>query len=231
MRTLGLVSAVLLALPADMLAQASVVDEGTFTIYRATQRIGKETFTIRRVPGPGGDAYVANATVDLDDERLSPALRADANFEPLAYQLEVSQGSTVQERLKGIVGRGRFSAQVRTPKGESTKEYIVSDGALVLDDDVFHQYYFLAQRAEKLGAAGGSVPVVIPRRNTQEVMRVRPGGQSKVTVGTAALDAREYVLTEPGGATRHIWVDAAGRVLKVSLDARGISAVRDAPPR
>jgi hypothetical protein len=231
MRYFGLLSATLLALPTAAPAQVAVVDEGTFTISRGGTRIGQETFTIRRTASPGGDVYVANATVDFDAQRISPALRADGAFSPLAYQLEVKSGDEVRERLRGLVGRGRFSAQVKTPKGESTKEYVVSDNALVLDDDVFHQYYFLAQRAKQLGAPGGAVPVVIPRSNTQVVMRVRPAADEQVTVGGATLDARQLVLTEPAGGTRRIWVDGQGRVLKVSLDGRGVVATRDGPPR
>lgn len=231
MRYLSLLSATMLAMPSTSPAQVTVVDEGTFTIARNGQRIGRESFTIRKTSGPGGDVYVANATVDVDTQRLSPALRADDSFAPLAYQLEVRSGDEVQERLKGLVGRGRFSAQVKTPRGESTKEYIVSDGALVLDDDVFHQYYFLAQRTGRLAAAGGTVPVVIPRRNMQVVMRVRSTGPDRISIGGSAIAARHLVLTEPGGATRQIWVDDQGRVLKVSLDARGMTATRDEPPR
>jgi hypothetical protein len=227
MRYFGLLSATLLAVPAAAPSQVTVVDEGSFTISRSGTKIGRETFTIRRTPGPGGDVYVANATVEFDAERLSPALRADDSFAPPAYQLEVREGGEVRERLRAIVGRGRISAQVKTAKGESTKEYIVADGALVLDDNVFHQYYFLARRAS--GAA--TVPVVIPQRNTQVVMRVSTQGNDAVSVAGRAINARVLVLTEPGGATRHIWVDDQGRVLKVALDARGITATRDEPPR
>lgn len=230
MRYIGLLSATLLTVPAVAPSQVTVVDEGSFTISRAGTNIGRETFTIRRTPGPGGDVYVANATVEFDAERLSPALRADDSFAPLAYQLEVREDGEVRERLRAIVGRGRISAQVKTARGESTKEYIVADGALVLDDDVFHQYYFLAKRAT--GSSGTtSVPVVIPQRNTQVVMRVSVRGSDAVSVGGRSITARVLVLTEPGGAARHIWVDGQGRVLKVALDARGITATRDEPPR
>lgn len=229
MRYFGLLSATMLAVPAAAPSQVTVVDEGSFTISRSGTKIGREVFTIRRTPGPGGDVYVANATVEFDAERLAPALRADDSFAPLAYQLEVRSGGEVRERLRAIVGRGRISAQVKTAKGESTKEYIVADGALVLDDNVFHQYYFLARRAS--GSSSGTLPVVIPQRNTQVVMRVSTQGNDAVTVGGRGVAARVLVLTEPGGATRHIWVDDQGRVLKVVLDARGITALRDEPPR
>jgi hypothetical protein len=227
MRYLSLLCAALVA-PLAVSAQVITVDEGSFTISRGGTRVGHESFTIRKTAGPGGDVFVANATVDVDGQRLSPALRTDNSFSPLAYQVEVRSGDEVQQRLKGLVGRGRFSAQVMTPRGESAKEYVVSDGALVLDDDVFHQYYFLAQ---KLHGGSGSVPVVVPRRNVQETMRAQTNGSERMTVGGVPLDARQIILTEPSGARRRIWVDGQGRVLKVSLDDRGVVDRRDDPPR
>ena len=207
-------------------AQVAVVDEGSFTISHQGTRIGREEFAIRRTPHPGADVLVANATVTYTDRRLSPALQTDAAGAPLRYQVEVSAGADVQERLQGRVGRGRFSAQLRTPRGESAREYVVADGALILDDDVFHQYYFVA-RAGRTGA----VPVVVPRRNVQVTMRVEGEGAEVVTIGGTRIPATRYVMTEPDGARRRIWVDAEGRVLKVTLEARGITATRDDPPR
>lgn len=219
-------SVALLAAPALAAAQVATVDEGSFTIARGGGIAGREQFSIRRTPGGDGTVYVASATVSYDDRRLSPALRADAGGAPLAYQVEVRIGSEVQERLTGQVGRGRFSAQSKTPRGESTKEYVVSDGALILDDDVFHQYFFVAQRPR-----AGTVPVVIPRRNTQVTMSVQERGTEQVTVGGRPLEARHLVLGEPGGGQRDVWVDAQNRVLKVSIPARGLVATRDDPPR
>jgi hypothetical protein len=213
-----------LALPAS--AQVAVVDEGSFTITHNGNRIGREEFAIRRTPNPGGDVLVANATIVYTDRRLSPALQTDAAGAPLRYQVEVSAGADVQERLHGRVGRGRFSAQLRTPRGESAREYVVADGALILDDDVFHQYYFLARAGRT-----GSVPVVVPRRNVQLAMRVTNEGADVVTIGGSRINATRYVMTGPDGGTRRIWVDAEGRVLKVTLDERGITATRDDPPR
>ncbi|MBK5187683.1 MAG: hypothetical protein JJD97_05520 [Gemmatimonadaceae bacterium] len=231
MRTLSLVVALSLALPSFASAQVTTVDEGTFTITRGgtrpSDRIGQESFTIRRTRGPGGDVIVANATVTFDTEHLAPALRTDTSFSPLAYQVEVRTGTDV-ERLRGRIGGGRFSAQLKTAKGESSKEYIVSDGALILDDDIFHQYYFLVQRAR-----GGSatIPVVIPRRNLQETMRIQTGANEQVRVGTSSVEARHYTIQEASGATRQVWADAQGRVLKVQLDRTNITATRDELPR
>lgn len=204
------------------------MDEGSFTITRDGRPAGREEFSIRRTPGgESGTSYVASATVSYDDRRLSPALRADAGGSPIAYQVEVRVGSEVQERLTGQVGRGRFSALTKTPRGESSKEYVVADGALILDDDVFHQYFFVAQ-----GRRSGAVPVVVPRRNTQLTMRVEERGAEEVTIGGRRLAARHLVLRDPaGGADRDIWVDTQNRVLKVEIPSRNLVALRDDAPR
>lgn len=207
-------------------AQVTTVDEGSFTISRGGDRIGREEFSVRRTPGEGGAVYVASATVSYTDRRLSPALRTDEHGTPVAYQVEVRAGTEVQERLTGQVGRGRFSALTRTPRGESSKEFVVSEGAVVIDDDVFHQYFFIA-----MGARAGAVPVVLPRRNTQVSMRVESKGTEPLTIGGRSIEARHLVLHEPGGVDRDVWVDSANRVLKVSLPARGVVALRDDPPR
>lgn len=220
-------TAVALALAAPCLAaQVATVDEGSFTIVRQGQRVGREEFTIRRTPGADGQmVLVSTATVAYDDRRVVPALRTDSAGAPIAYALEVKAGTEVQEQLQGKLGRGRFSAVTRTPKGESAREYLVTDGALVLDDEVYHQYFFVAR------AATGRVPVVIPRRNAQVMIRVEDEGEGQVTVGGRPLPARHLVLHEPGGARRELWVDAQGRVLRVELPAQGIVVTRDDPPR
>ena len=217
---------VLAVLPRAGAAQAGIVDEGSFTIARSGARVGRETFTIRRSLEGNSEVYVANATVEFDTERLSPALRTDTAFAPLAYQMEVRTNDQLQLRLKGVIGRGRFTARVRTPTGEATKEYIVSEGALVIDDMVFHQYYFLAQRVK---GSAFTVPVVIPQRNVQLSMRVQTAGVERITIGGTPVDARKLVAVVSGGSGRDIWVDGEGRVLKVVHG--DITAVRDELPR
>lgn len=207
-------------------AQVAVVDEGSFTVTRNGSKIGHEEFAIRRTASPGGDMLVANATVVYTDRRLAPALQTDAAGTPLRYQVEVTVGSNVQERLQGRIGRGRFSAQLRTPRGESAREYVVADGALILDDDVFHQYFFLAQARRT-----GMVPVVIPRRNVQVTMRVDDEGADVVAIDGQRIAATRYAIADPGDGARRVWVDSQGRVLKVTLESRGITALRDDPPR
>lgn len=225
MRQILFVAATLAATASTLEAQVAIVDEGRFVITRDGRRIGTEDFVIRRTTGAGGDVLTGTATVAYQDRRLAPAVRTDPRGAPLAYQVEIRVGPEVRESLRGQVGRGRFSARIRTPGGESAKEYIVSDGAIILDDEVFHQYYFLG-----MSERSGSVPVVVPRRNVQVSMRVEGGGGSEmVEIGGTRVSARHLVVDDPGGSTRHVWLDSQGRVLKVTID--GVTAIRDELPR
>jgi hypothetical protein len=140
--------------------------------------------------------------------------------------VETRVGPERQQLLSGQVQRGRFSARTQTPRGMSAREYIVADGALILDDDIFHQYFFVA-RADR----SGTVPVVVPRRNVQVAMQVETKGFERLTIGGTPIEARRLVVIEPNGETRGVWVDGQGRVLRVAIPARGVVAQRDDPPK
>lgn len=224
MMRLALALSITLVLPAVVPAQVVTVDEGSFTVTRNGEPMGREQFRIVRRPASGSTVYVANATAAYGDRRLLPALETDPSGAPLAYVVEVRVGADLEEKLSGRLGRGRFSARMQSPRGESGKEYIVADGALILDEDVFHQYYFLGDRT-------GTVPVVVPRRNVQTTMRVEARGEERVSIGGQLLAARRLGLIGSDGTARDIWVDSLGRVLKVAIPSRGVIALRDDPPR
>ena len=227
MKPLTLVLCAATAITTPLSSQVATLDEGSFTITTNGERVGREDFRIRSTPGPSGPEVVATASVSYASRRVLPQMRGDSAGVPFVYVVEVKEGSAVSERVDGTVGRGRVSARVKNTRGESANEFVVSHGALVIDDDVFHQYYFLTRRTPPTG----SVPVIVPRRNTQVTMRIADGGTEKVTIGGATLDARRFDISDPGGADRVVWADASGRLLKVAIPSKGVVALRDDPPR
>ena len=226
MKRVSLFAVPLLVAASAASAQVVVVDEGSFAISVNGARVGREDFRIRSTPTPNGPQYVANATVTYNDRRVFPMTETDAGGIPMKYVVEVKDGPSVREKFMGAIGRGRVSAHVQDSRGESAREFVVSQGALVIDDDVFHQYYFIALR--KLS---GAVPVVVPRRNTQVSMRVSSAGSEQLAIGGSTIDALRFSISDPSGADRELWTDAAGRVLKVTIPSRGITALREDPPR
>jgi len=226
MKPLTLVWFAAAVLGAPLSGQVATLDEGSFTITVNGERVGREDFRIRSTPGTTGPEVVATANVSYSNRRVLPQMRADSAGVPSRYVVEVKDGQA-DERVDGSVFRGRVSARVKNSRGESANEFVVSQGALLIDDDVFHQYYFITRRQSPVGP----VQVIVPRRNTQVTMRVADAGTEKLAIGGTTLDARRYTIADPGGADREVWADAAGRLLKVAIPSRGVVALRDDPPR
>jgi hypothetical protein len=208
--------------------QGAVVDAGTFRVYVDGRAAGSEEFTIRKAgSGSAGEVTAAGrVSVQLPSGslELTPRLRATGlAADPVSYQVDV--GGSSPQRIVGTVASGRFSAKIVTAAGEQLREYVVSSGALVLDDGVAHHYYFLANR----GAA--RVPVIVPRENRQALATVARRGEESVDVGGTTVRAYHLVVQVAGGPERHVWVDALNRVLRVEIPERAYLAVRTEIPR
>jgi hypothetical protein len=204
--------------------QGAPFDEGTFVVTRDGAVVGKESFRILRSGGKD-QLYTSTAQCAFGERRISPALSADRVGIPLLYRVEVKNGGDVEERLQATGRPGRLHAVLQTRTGESSKEYVVANGAVILDDDVYHQHFFVP-----LARRSGEVIVVVPRRNSQVVGRLDERGTEKIRVDGKEVTAVHFVITLPDGA-RDLWFDEGGRLLKVALPARGLIALREELPR
>jgi hypothetical protein len=232
MRTQSLwVSAVtIMGLAAPAAAQTVTLDEGSFRISVAGREVGTEVFSIRQNGSGENAVIIAVGRVVLDGDKgpqqLSSELQVAGNtLRPAAYEVKV-QGAGA-EQIKGRVVGGRFSAQIVSPAGEMMREYLAGDGAVVADEGVAHQYYFLARRAD---ARSARVPVIIPRLNRQVVAQVAFGGADKIAIAGRSYEAQKYTISAAGTPTREVWTDAEGRVLRLEVPERKFVAQRVAAP-
>jgi hypothetical protein len=221
-------TAALLAGAAPISAQTTRVDEGTFRLLVGGREVGMETFSIRQ-NGEGADAVIiAQGRVVLDQnggtEVIANVQLAGAGLRPVAYDLELRGGDA--RRIHGSVTGRRASARI-TAGAETFREYLVTDGAVVLDDGVAHHYYFVAQRAL---AGASTVPIMVPRESRQAQAAISLGGSESVSAGGSTVQARRLTVLPAGGDTRHIWIDGQGRVLRVEIPARNYAAVRTTLP-
>lgn len=217
-----LAAAPLLAAPA---AAQTGGDQGTFTVFVEDRQVGTEEFTIVQ---NGGDLLATgrlrlglpDGTLELDTRLRARGIGAD----PVEYQATV--GGSAPSRTIGTVGGGKFSAKIVTPSGEQLREYVASNGAVVLDQGVAHHYYFLAQRTHQ-----GRVPVIVPRENRQVIATVTSRGEERTRVGGAEATLFHLVVQPQGGDEHHVWVDALNRVIRVEIPARAWRAERTQIPR
>jgi hypothetical protein len=217
------------ALVAPAAAQTEGSDQGSFRVLIDGRPAGTEEFTIRQ--SGVGSAAQADATGRVEvrlatgDLVLASRMRGSGmQASPLTYQVDV--GGDSPSKVIGNIASGRFSAKIVTASGEQMREYVASDGAVILDDGLAHHYHFLARRVRN-----GRVPILIPRENRQVMATVRDQGEERLEVAGATTSAYHLVVRPDGGDERHVWVDALNRVLKVEVPARGYIATRVQLPR
>ena len=107
-------------LAAPALAQVTSLDEGSFTIMRAGERVGREDFSIRSSAAAGGVVLVAHGIVAIGTRRVEPSLNADTSGTVLKYQTEVREGGRIALTYSGMAARDHFTARSNRPDGESS---------------------------------------------------------------------------------------------------------------
>jgi hypothetical protein len=194
---------------------------------RGSDRIGREDFSIRSSKSPAGAVLVAHGVVALGPKRIEPVLKSDSAGNVTEYDTEIRENGRVSVTYAGKLARDHYHARTLRLDGESSREFRLPPGTVAAEDDVIHQLWFIARRGP-----GASVPVLAPLRNVVETVRVELVGNEHLSIDARDFDARHLRLRTDGtGATRDVWVDAAGHLLKVVIPATKITAVRDESPR
>ncbi len=225
----GLVAAAVLSIFSGLLAGAGqrgrgepqVLDSGRLTIFRGTEVIGSEEFTLRRGRASGGDGFTLATTATYPPRgggvAFSPVVELGPDSLPVLVQFDVFGDG--QRRIYARFGPRRLTLRIVRPKGEAAREYPSSGRNWVADDSVFALY------AVPPGRAPGPVHLVNPRAERRVAGRLADRGTDRVLVGGVAHTLEHLVLeTETG--PRHLWFDGSGRLMKVEIPGAGLTAER-----
>ncbi|MDP1891995.1 MAG: hypothetical protein Q8K55_13965 [Gemmatimonadaceae bacterium] len=207
--------------------QATLVDEGSFTISRAGDRIGREDFSIRHVPTTeGAHETLTRGVVVTGSQRVTVDLSTDSVGLPVRFQSKAVDGRETGDNYRAEVMGRRYSSRTTRGSGESARELMIPAGALIVEDGVMHPLQFVVSRGP------GSLSAVVPSRGVVVTLTVEAAGTDRVSIALQSVEARKFVVREgAGGMVREVWVDAAGRLLKVSIPAQRLVAIRDDAPR
>lgn len=223
MRSIRVATLLLLTLPALARGQVVSLDEGSFTVIRAGERIGHENFSIRRTPSVSGPLIVAKATVLVGGRRVEPALNADSSGFPLKYRSELRVDARVVEVYSGQTKRDHYSSRAQLANGESSREFRLPPGTVTAEDNVIHHLWFIIRRG-----VGATVPVLVPSRSALEQVRIELAGSEQLTIDGRTFETRRLRLVTIGAdAVREVWLDEDGRIVKAVIPALKLTAVRD----
>ena len=212
--------------------QGPRIDVGSFTLYVNGERAGREQFSLQSMTSADGGAFELRAESAIGDRRSAVRLETDSAGTPVRYAVEERAGATVALRLGGQRIRGRFATLARSTRGEAAREYILSPGAIVLEEEGVHQYAMLVRSRRMAPGDTLAIPTLTPIENRQSVVRlVLVSPADTVTIAGSRREALCWRVLTASGETRTVWADAEGRVLRLRVPARGFEAIRDDVPR
>ena len=212
------------ALLLTLLALQAPLDEGTFLIRQDTAEIGREAF--RLTAARGGAGWTLASTVRYDRSRpivvLNPILEIGADSLPASLEFSVADPREPL-RVLGQLSHGRFTVRLLGRLTERAREFPAPAPVVVLDDSVFVLYLLAAWRAAPRPI---SVSAIFPRGGHREVVVVQDLGVEATTVNRAAASLRHVTVTAGPERVVQLWLDRAGRLLKVEVPSRRLTAER-----
>lgn len=212
--------------PAPSGAQVVVLDEGTFSLMRSGERVGREDFSIRgsREQGSG---FVAQGNLLSGERRRSVVLTADSAGTPLRFQQDTRQADAVVETVLGDQQRGVWSSRILGRDRESAREFRLPLDTFVAETGVLHHLWFVLRFGE-----GRALTLLRPSGPAQTGISVEEQAPDRVQIGTQEIIARRWVLrrTEDAQVLWDVWTDAEGRLLRAIDRTTGLEALRDDPP-
>jgi len=211
--------------------QGPRLDVGSFTLFLNGQRAGREQFSLQSIASADGGAYELRAESAVGERRSAVRLETDSAGTPVRYAVEERTGAVIALRLGGQRIRGRFATLSRSTRGEAAREYILSPGAIVLEEEGVHQYAMLVRSRRIVPGDTLTIPTLTPIENRQGVVRlVLVSTRDSVIIAGSRRDAWCWRAITTTGDARTIWADAEGRVLRIRIPSRGFEALRDEVP-
>jgi len=222
--TTGLLVLALLQQPVVL---GTPVDEGVLLVRMDTLEVARESFRISRGRLSGGaPGWSLATTIRYDRARpvivLSPILEVNDDTMPVTLQYDVADPRQ-PSRILGQLGRGRFTVRSVAKAAERAREFSTGKRTVVLDDSVFALYLFAGWIAS---SEATEVTAILPRALKREIVQVQDQGVSPTTLNRDPARLRHITVTRESGETVELWLDSAGRLMKVEVPSRRLIAER-----
>ena len=218
---------VVLALLLQAPAAGGVIDQGTFVIRADTQEVGRETFRLleRRV-GDSTSGWLLDASARWTGAPqpmlYAPVIEIGRDSLTQALSFKVS-GGPGPLRISGQPNRSRFTLRYVSPGVERARELPADRALVVIDDSVFSPYLLVAWRAR---ATPESLTVVFPRSAVRARVAIQDLGAESTTLNRDQATLRHVLISGGPGGPVHLWLGSGGRLMKVELPDRKLTAER-----
>jgi hypothetical protein len=193
-----------------LVALAQVPDSGVLVIRQDGLVLARESFHVAPSPATGG--WRLEASVRYERDRPAVVLTAilDLGRDTLPQTLQYDVGNPgAPIRILGQAGRHRFTVRYLARAAERAHEFPADAHTIILDDSLFSPYLVAGWRGASVAQ---SLSAIFPRDGRREALTVQAQD------GSAPL--RRVVVTGGAAATLSLWLDSAGRLMKLEIPSR-----------
>jgi len=221
------VSALFLA----FLAIQAPLDEGILAVREDTAEVARESFrlTSGRGGGSGSPAWTLATTTRYERRRpmlvLAPILDIDSDSQPASLEFDVANANA-PSRILGQLARDRFTVRTLGSHTERAREVPVTGRIVVLDDSVYALYLFAAWAA---GPRPLTLTAIVPRAGRRDTLTVQDLGPATTTLHHASVSLRHVSVRGGPNEQVDLWLDDAGRLVKVEIPSRRVRVERQPP--
>jgi hypothetical protein len=191
---LGIVAASLLTLHAAVPADnkplpALVVDKGAFRILVSGQQVGKEEFSIE----PNGSDWTGHGNTELQSPKGNTRIAGTLVVHPDGTPVHYEWSATGAKKASATIAFAGLTASVELHLGNArpfTQTFtFTAPLVVVLDDNLYYQYTFLARLYDWEKKGEQSFSVLVPQELTPGTVNVDSLGQQVVN-GTKVEELR-----------------------------------------
>src|SRR3989441_12804089 len=220
-------TAYLFALAVLQAGAGTTMDEGVLVVRVDTLEVARESFRLSHGRLSRGEpGWTLATTIRYDRARpvivLAPILEVNSDTMPATLQYDVADPRQ-PSRIRGELGRGRFTVRLVARATERAREFPTGQRAAILDDSVFALYVFAAWRA---ASEPFTLTAIFPRGLRREVIQIKDLGLASTTLNRDPARLRHITLGIEGQGPVNIWLDERGRLMKVDIHSRHLIAER-----
>jgi pimeloyl-ACP methyl ester carboxylesterase len=202
----------------------------SFTIFQRAMQVGTEQISLERTPD--GWTITGRGQIGPPFDLVTRSLRVlyDQEWRPRGLAVDLTARGQVIKMLTTVTGTTAESELTTNGTPAQKVDMIDEAAVLLLAGSIFAPYEAVAARL-KAAAPGTTFPVYVASQGSG-AMTVGESVQENIQTLGRLINARRTRITleRPGGLPpldAEVWGDEAGRLLRVSLPAQNLDAVRD----
>jgi hypothetical protein len=209
--------------------QLGGIERGTFNIYVDAEQKGTEEFDIE----PAGNQFVAKGRIHLTIKRdekpvqyfIESELVLKPNYDPVRYSM-VQKFEENTSSIQMTFQEKKATTEFKTGSGAETRDYELTPGVALLDDNVFHHYALLARRYNYDKGGLQEFSAFIPQESVGGILRILYKGDVKMEVEGKTRTA-QHLLVDTNDLKLDLYVEGnEHRLVKMEVPSSNVTVVR-----